>query len=112
VIFHAAVDADGPAVVQKNVAVFADGEVDRSPCGSGTSARLALLHDAGTLAAGQEFRHLGITGEHFSASIVETTTHGGLVAVVTEIEGSAYLTGHHTFILQPDDPLDTGFLLR
>ena len=112
VIFHAPVDSDGPALVQKNVAVFADGEVDRSPCGSGTSARLALLHDAGTLETGQEFRHLGITGEHFAASVVETTTHGELAAVITEIEGSAYLTGHHTFILQPDDPLDTGFLLR
>jgi proline racemase len=112
VIFHVDVDADGPALVQQNVAVFADGEVDRSPCGSGTSARLALLHDAGALATGQEFRHLGITGESFSSCVVETTTHGGLAAVITEIEGSAYLTGHHTFILQPDDPLDTGFLLR
>ena len=99
-------------MTQQNVAIFADGEVDRSPCGSGTSARLALLHDAGTLETGQEFRHLGITGEHFSSSVVGTTTHGGRPAVVTEIEGSAYLTGHHTFILQPDDPLDTGFLLR
>jgi proline racemase len=112
VIFHADVAADGPELTQQNVTVFADGEVDRSPCGSGTSARLALLHDSRALETGQQLRHLGITGEHFTASVVEETTHGGYAAVITEIEGSAYLTGHHTFVLQPDDPLDTGFLLR
>jgi proline racemase len=112
VIFHEdAPGADG-IPTQRNVTVFADGEVDRSPCGSGTSARLALLYDAGMLALDEDFRNVGIAGGAFLARAVEPTTVGGRSAVITEVEGSAYLTGYHTFILQPDDPLETGFLLR
>jgi proline racemase len=112
VIFHEdAPGADG-MLTQRNVTVFADGEVDRSPCGSGTSARLALLCDAGTLAVGEDFRNIGIAGGAFLATAVELTSAGGRSAVLTEVEGSAHLTGYHTFVLQPDDPLETGFLLR
>src|SRR5262245_19681033 len=108
VIFH----EDEPDGAQRNVAVFADGEVDRSPCGSGTSARLALLHAEGRIAAGEPFRHLSIVGTEFVGRIVETTEVAGRPAVVTEVEGSAHLTGRHEFVLDPDDPLGTGFLLR
>src|SRR5262245_48785679 len=76
---------------QRNVTIFADGEVDRSPCGSGTSARCALLHDDGVLREGEPFRHDSILGTTFGAQIVEETP-GGLV---TEIEGMAYRTGEH-----------------
>jgi proline racemase len=102
----------GPPLVQRNVTVFADGEVDRSPCGSGTSARLALLHRAGRLAQGQELLHRSIVGSEFSARVVADAEVAGRPAVVTEVEGSAYLTGYHQFLLDPDDPLGTGFLLR
>ena len=95
-------------LTQRNVTVFADGEVDRSPCGSGTSARLALLHDEGRLAAGEPLRHLSIVGSEFTGRVVEETTGG----VVTEVEGSAHLTGRHEFVLEPDDELGEGFLLR
>jgi proline racemase len=89
---------------QRNVTVFADGEVDRSPCGSGTSARLALLD----LEPGQELRHDSIVGTTFSARVVERTPEG----VVTEIEGRAFRTGEHRFVLDPRDELGTGFVLR
>ena len=89
---------------QRNVTVFADGEVDRSPCGSGTSARLALLD----LEPGQVLRHDSIVGTTFSACIVERTPEG----VVTEIEGTAHRTGEHRFVLDPRDELGTGFVLR
>jgi proline racemase len=96
----------------RNVTVFADGEVDRSPCGSGTSARLALLDLTGELRPGDPLRHRGIIDTVFIGRVVSECEVAGLPAVVTEVEGSAYLTGRHEFVLEPDDPLPTGFLLR
>lgn len=96
----------------RNVTVFADGEVDRSPCGSGTSARLALLDRRGELARGQPLMHESIIGGRFSSRVVGDATVGDMPAVITEVEGSAYLTGYHQFVLSPDDPIGTGFLLR
>ena len=98
---------------QRNVTVFADGEIDRSPCGSGTSARLAVLHDRGELAVGDRFRHRSIVDSVFDAWIVETgPLIGGHASVLTEVEGSAYRTGESLFSLDERDPLGTGFLLR
>jgi proline racemase len=99
-------------LTQRNVTVFADGEVDRSPCGSGTSARLALLDRAGRLSRRAEFRHLSIVGTEFTACVVADADVAGIPAVVTEVEGSAYRTGEHLFILDPHDALGDGFLLR
>ena len=100
-------------VEQRNVTVFADGEIDRSPCGSGTSARLAVLHDRGELAVGQPFRHRSIVDSTFEASIVGPgPTIGRHATVITEVEGSAYRTGESMFSLDARDPLGTGFLLR
>jgi proline racemase len=94
----------GEPLTQRNVTVFADGEVDRSPCGSGTSARLALLD----LPVGEELRHLSIIGSEFRARVVERVDGG----MITEVEGSAYRTGSTEFVLDPDDAIATGFLLR
>ena len=99
-------------LTQRNVTVFADGEVDRSPCGSGTSARLALLDASGRLPRGEELRHLSIVGSEFRARVVGEAEVAGITAVLTEVEGSAYRTGEHAFELDPDDPLGEGFLLR
>ena len=93
---------------QRNVAVFADGEVDRSPCGSGTSARVALLG----LEPGQVLRHDSIVGTSFEARVVEHVRAEGRDAVVTEVEGRAFRTGEHRFVLDPRDALGTGFVLR
>ena len=99
-------------LTQRNVAVFADGEVDRSPCGSGTSARLALLDDEGRLPRGADLRHRSIVGSEFTGRVVGHADVAGRPAVITEVEGTAYRTGHATFTLDPDDPLGEGFLLR
>ena len=104
-------EGDGP-LVQRNVAVFADGEVDRSPCGSGTSARLALLHGEGRLATGDELRHRSIVDSEFRGRVVGEAEVAGRPAVVTEVEGTAFRTGRASFELDPDDPLGDGFLLR
>jgi len=99
-------------LTQRNVTVFADGEVDRSPCGSGTSARLALLDSSWRLPRGAGLRHLSIVGSEFSGRVVGETEVAGRPAVITEVEGSAYRTGSATFTRDPDDPLGEGFLLR
>ena len=99
-------------LTQRNVTVFADGEVDRSPCGSGTSARLALLDAGWQLPRGAELRHLSIVGSVFTGRVVDEVDLAGRPAVVTDVTGSAYRTGEATFHLDRDDPLGEGFLLR
>jgi proline racemase len=89
---------------QRNVTIFADGEVDRSPCGSGTSARCALLG----LKEGEVLRHDSIVGTTFLARVVGETDDG----VLTEVEGTAFRTGEHRFVLDERDELGTGFVLR
>ncbi len=111
VIFFERID-EGPPLRQRNVTVFADGEVDRSPCGSGTSARLALLDADGELPRGEELAHESIVGTVFSARVVGDAEVAGRPAVVTEVEGSAHRTGEHEFVLDERDELGTGFLLR
>ncbi|MBO0980770.1 proline racemase family protein [Microbacterium sp. SD291] len=93
---------------QRNVTVFADGEVDRSPCGSGTAARVAMLAASGQLADGEELTHDSIIGTRFLARIAERTAAG----VIPEVRGMAYRTGSSTFELDHDDPLTRGFSLR
>jgi proline racemase len=92
----------------RNVAIFADGEVDRSPTGSATSARTALLVDEGALAAGQAWRNDSIAGTSFHARTIGDAPDG----LLTEVEGTAFRTGEHRFVLDPRDPLGTGFVLR
>ena len=100
-------------MTQRNVTVFADGEVDRSPCGSGTSARLAILHDRGEIGVGETLRHRSIVDSVFDARVIEVGPPvGGHPTVVTEVEGAAFRTGEHTFVLDDRDPLGRGFLLR
>ena len=98
--------ADGPH--QRNVTVFADGEVDRSPCGSGTGARLALLADAARMREGQTLTHDSIIGTRFLGR-VRPASDG---AIIPEVEGMAYATGTHSFTLDQTDPVGTGFVLR
>lgn len=99
---------------QRNVTIFADGEVDRSPCGSGTSARLALLDDSGDLSRGATLVHDSIINTTFTARVVEevAATDADLGGVITEITGMAYQTGEASFTLDGRDPLGTGFVLR
>ncbi|WP_022887828.1 proline racemase family protein [Agromyces italicus] len=97
---------DGPW--QRNVTVFADGEVDRSPCGSGTASRIALLAHTGELGDGETLTHDSIIGTRFLARIAERTADG----VIPEVTGQAYRVGRCEFELDPADPLAEGFSLR
>lgn len=98
--------AGGPH--QRNIAIFADGEADRSPCGSGTAARCATLRERGIMAPDATLRHDSIVGSTFFAT-ADNAEGGSVLPIVT---GSAHRTGEHTFIRQPDDELETGFLLQ
>lgn len=111
-IFYEDVPARGRGLAQRNVTVFADGEVDRSPCGSGTSARLAVLHHRGTLGTGDLLDHTSIVGSTFSAAVIDTTTVDGRPAVITRVAGRAHRTGRHEFVLDDADELGLGFQLR
>jgi proline racemase len=104
---------DGPGQVhQRNVTVFADGEVDRSPCGSGTSARLAVLAADGRLPAGTVLRHDSIVGSTFTGTVLDTVHVDGRAGVISQVTGMAYRTGEHVFSIDPRDPLVPGFVLR
>jgi proline racemase len=92
----------------RNVVVFADGEVDRSPTGSATSARTALLADEGVLEDGASWHNESIIGTSFRARLVGRVPSG----VLTEVEGMAFRTGEHRFVLDPRDDLGPGFVLR
>ena len=104
---------DTPGQVhQRNVTVFADGEVDRSPCGSGTCARLAVLAADGRLPAGTVLRHDSIVGSTFTGVVLDTVDVDGRPAVLPQVTGMAYRTGEHVFSIDPHDPLVPGFVLR
>jgi proline racemase len=93
---------------QRTVAIFADGEVDRSPTGSATSARTALLLDEGSIGDSDTWRADSIVGTTFHARAIGSTPEG----LLTEVRGTAFRTGLHRFYLDPRDPLGTGFVLR
>ncbi len=101
-----------PGSHSRNVCVFAEGEVDRSPTGTGVSARLAIHHARGEIEVGQRITIESLIGTSFGGRVVDTTTFGPHPAVIPEVEGSAHITGRHEFFLDPDDPLREGFLLR
>lgn len=105
---------DGRALgaTMRTVTVFADAEVDRSPCGTGTSALLAHLYAQGRLAIGQTVVNAGITGETFEARVEGETAVGGHPAVMTSVAGTGFVTGYGTFLVDDRDPLGDGFLLR
>jgi trans-L-3-hydroxyproline dehydratase len=102
--------ADGADI--RNVCVFAEGEVDRSPTGTGVSGRVAIEHARGRLEAGQPFVIESLIGTRFTGRAVRTIRFGEYEAVVPEVEGSAHITGSHQFLIDPDDPLREGFILR
>lgn len=103
--------AQAPAAHLRNVTIFADAEVDRSPCGTGTAAVMAVLSEMGVLADDALFVHESIVGTTFRGRVVGRAEVGGRAAIVPEIEGAAWITGEHTFLIDGDDPLKAGFRL-
>jgi trans-L-3-hydroxyproline dehydratase len=109
-IFHG--PAHAPGARERNVCVFADGEVDRSPTGTGVSGRAAILRARGALEPGEEIAIESVIGTRFSVAAVAETRAGALSAIVPEVTGSAYLTGRHEFWIDPAEPLRDGVLVR
>ncbi|HBF2174919.1 TPA: proline racemase [Clostridioides difficile] len=101
-----------PEATYKNVVIFGQGQVDRSPCGTGTSAKLATLHAKGELKVGEKFVYESILGTLFKGEIVEETKVADFNAVVPKITGSAYITGFNHFVIDEEDPLKHGFILK
>jgi proline racemase len=93
----------------RNVTIFADAEVDRSPCGTGTCAVMAVIDAMGLLADDKPFVHESVIGTRFTGRVVSRTLAGEHQAIVPAIEGSAWITGEHTFIIDDGDPLKNGF---
>lgn len=93
----------------RNVTIFADAEVDRSPCGTGTCAVLAVLDAMGLVDPSRPFVHESIIGSTFTARVAGRTRVNELAAIVPELSGEAWITGEHTFLVNEQDPLRGGF---
>ena len=96
----------------RNVCIFAEGEVDRSPTGTGVSARMALHFARGEIGLNEPMVIESIIDTRFTGSVVKKTTYGPHDAVIPQVEGNAYITAKNEFILDPEDPLKNGFILR
>jgi proline racemase len=102
----------GPqGLMSKNGVIVSPGRLDRSPCGTGTSARLAVLHARGLIEPGEQFVHKSIIGSEFIGEIVETLSIGGKPAIRPTITGGAWITGFHQYVLDSSDPFPTGYTL-
>ena len=104
-------EATHPKATMKNALVYPPGQVDRSPCGTGTCAKMAVLHAKGKLGLNEEFVHESIIGSLFYGKLIEETKVGPYPAVVPTITGSAYIMGIQQFVLDPRDPFPAGFHL-
>jgi proline racemase len=96
----------------KNAVIFGQGQVDRSPCGTGTCAKMALMHHQGHLDLDKPFVYESILGTLFTGRLTGTAMVGSRPAVIPEITGSAFITGFNQYVIDPDDPLKYGFSLR
>ena len=100
-----------PRAQARNVVVFGRGQLDRSPCGTGTCAKMALLHSRGRLPLGQEFVHESILGTLFTGKLIAEKCVGSYRGVMPEVTGTAFITRIQQFVADPRDPLREGFLL-
>jgi proline racemase len=101
----------GVGEMTRNTCIVAPGRSDRSPTGTGTSARMAVLHARGQMRAGDWMIHESIIGSQFRGRIVEETSIAGRKAIVPAIQGRAWITGMHTYLLDPADPYPEGYLV-
>jgi trans-L-3-hydroxyproline dehydratase len=101
----------GPGVVTRNTCIVAPGRSDRSPTGTGTSARLAVLHARGILGLGGELQHGSLIGSVFRGRIEGTTSVAGRPAIRPVIVGRGWITGYHEYVLDPTDPYPAGYVL-
>jgi len=95
----------------KSVVIYGESNMDRSPCGTGTTARMTLLHHQGKLDPGQVFRNAGPLGTMFEGQIVKTLPIGEFDGIVGQFRGNAQITGYHQFVVDDNDPFPKGFLI-
>lgn len=105
-------DSARPDIDSRNVCVFAEGEVDRCPTGSGVSGRMAIHRARKEIEIGETIAIESITGSVFRGSVVSEVDYGPFKAVIPQVEGMAHITGMHTFVIDPNDPMKDGFILR
>jgi proline racemase len=103
--------AEQPGAKLRNVHVYGTGQIDRSPCGSGMAAKMAVLYAQGRLKLGEVYVQESILGTTFTGRVIEETKVAGYCAVLKEITGRAFITGLNQIVLDNEDPLDKGFLL-
>ena len=101
----------GVGAVTRNTCIVAPGRSDRSPTGTGTCARMAVLHARGQMRVGDTMVHESLIGSRFTGRIVAETTLAGRAAIVPAVAGRAWITGMHTYLVDPDDPWPQGFHL-
>ncbi len=111
-IFYENVVRDGDVLDTKNVCIFAEGQVDRSPTGTGTGGRVALHYHKGEMKKGDTLRNLSIIDTLMCAKVLEDTQIAGYNAVLTEVSGTAHIMGINKLLLDPEDPLPEGFRIR
>ena len=102
---------EGIGKVTRNTCIVAPGRSDRSPTGTGTAARMAVLHARGQMAVGETMIHESLIGSQFQGRIAGTASVGGRSAIIPAIRGRAWITGFSTYLLDPDDPYPQGYLL-
>lgn len=105
-------DSASPDIDSSNVCIFAEGEVDRCPTGSGVSGRMAIHRARKEIEIGDTITIESITGSVFKGSLVSEEDYGPYQAIIPQVEGEAYITGMHTFVIDCNDPMKEGFILR
>jgi proline racemase len=107
--FMGPIQREGSRLTAKNTVVVSPGRLDRSPCGTGTSARLAVMHARGQIRAGEVFDHVSVIGTHFISEVTGVTEVGGRPAVITTVAGQAWITGIMQYGCDPTDPFPEGY---
>nr|MBC8442286.1 proline racemase family protein [Candidatus Desulfobacula maris] len=95
----------------KGMVIYGESHVDRSPCGTGTAAKMTLLHHYGKIKMNQKYINYSPLGTSFDAMIVKKEKIGSIDGFIVQIKGMAYLTGVHHFIIEDDDPFQKGFII-
>ena len=110
-IVQFAMPFEGSGKETRNTCIVAPGRSDRSPTGTGTSARMAVLQARGLMSVGDTLIHTSIIGSRFIGKILEVSEHGGRTAIIPEITGRAWITGQHVYAVDPEDPWQSGYML-
>lgn len=110
-IVQFAMPFNGPGNVARNTCIVSPGRSDRSPTGTGTSARMAVLQARGLMGRGDVLIHESIIGSRFTGQILEVRENGGRTTIIPQITGRAWITGQHSYYLDPEDPWQTGYML-